>query len=200
MAISPESTDTSATSHQGVIVGVDSPRTLDEVNKTSPTLIRAFERERMLKEQAEIRSRFAENVKDENKRSPLIAVSDAAIRESMPSRSAQSVDASSTITLHAGRVSLRDAVRVLGWSEHTPLDFSTSPFEITVTAYGSDDGLGTFMDTQQRVVVPVAARNRFELRNGESVLVLTACEPVAHVRIIPMPIVLAGLTGLETSS
>jgi bifunctional DNA-binding transcriptional regulator/antitoxin component of YhaV-PrlF toxin-antitoxin module len=56
------------------------------------------------------------------------------------------------------------------------------------------------MDTQQRVVVPVAARNRFELRNGESVLIVTAKEPVAHVRIIPMTLVLAGLTELETKS
>jgi hypothetical protein len=174
--------------------------TVEDMNKTSPTLIRALERERLLKEQAEVRSRFTEQVKDENKRSPLIAVSDGAVREAMPPRSAQTVDAVATFTLHVGRLCLRDASRALGWTDKTPLAFSTSPFGITVTSCGFGEARSTFMDTQQRVVVPVAARNRFELRNGESVLIVTAKEPIAHVRIIPMALVLAGLTELETKS
>jgi hypothetical protein len=150
----------------------------------SPAYIRKLIQERELQEREDMRPRISEYVESENSQEtePTSLASVIPIQPS--ARSVSKPDGYTISVIDKGRVAIRDAARLLGWNSTTPLVFTVTPSGVTVTESVISDGNVTLMDKQQRCVVPLQARRRNGMKDGQSVLVMTSLAPVAHVRIV----------------
>jgi len=150
----------------------------------SPAYIRKLIQERELQEREELRPRISEYVESEDSQETEPASLASVIPIQQNTRSISKPDGYTIAVIDKGRVALRDAARLLGWNATTPLSFTVTPSGVTVTVSVTDEGNVTLMDKQQRCVVPLQARRRNDMKDGQSVLVMTSLAPVAHVRIV----------------
>ena len=85
-----------------------------------------------------------------------------------------------------GRVVLAQTNKSVNWNVGSAVAFTIHSSIITATACAVDDENGTIVDVKGRVLLPLAARKRMKLVDGDKVFVVAVSSPAPHVLLIPV--------------
>jgi hypothetical protein len=95
-------------------------------------------------------------------------------------------------------VVLADISAMANWSVGTSVAFSIHSSLITATACAADDENGTIVDVKGRVLLPLAARKRMKLVDGDKVFVVAVSSPAPHLLFIPVAFAIDKLLSEES--
>ena len=113
--------------------------------------------------------------------SPLL---DAVIHSAPIEREFVAPEFASISTLDNGRVSLRDAISILGWKPGTALSFDVIDGGVSVCAV--ETGKHTISAAQGRCLLPKHVRRLLSMKENEQVYIETMSSPAPNVRIYPV--------------
>ena len=200
-AVPPQST--SATSltppedEQGACVVPGDNVTLDNVRQT-PTFVQKIRDENHRQALDDLRPRFAPIAQQPSEPSAIAPVLAGVIRDASTSRSTIVPDSVEVAIVDRGRVVLANTNTLANWKAGSTVAFSIHSNLITATACAAVDENATIVDVKGRVLLPLAARKRMALVDGERVFVVTVSSPAPHVLFIPVAYAIDKLLSEES--
>ncbi len=183
---------------QGACVVLDDNVTVDNMRQT-PTFVQKIRDEQHRQALDDLRPRFAPIAQQPAEPSLIAPVLTGVIRDAKTSRSTIVPDAVELAIIDRGRVVLSDASSSTNWKPGTAIAFSIHSNIITATACATDDENATIVDVKGRVLLPLAARKRMQLVDGEKVFVVSVSSPAPHVLFIPVSHAINQLLSEENS-
>jgi hypothetical protein len=182
---------------QGACVVPGEIVTLDNVRQT-PTFVQKIRDENHRQALDDLRPRFAPIAHQSSGPSSIAPVLAGVIRDASTSRSTIVPDSVEVAIVDRGRVVLADISAMANWSVGTSVAFSIHSSLITATACAADDKNGTIVDVKGRVLLPLAARKRMKLIDGDKVFVVAVSSPAPHLLFIPVAFAIDKLLSEES--
>ena len=200
-AVPPQSTSattlTPPTEEQGACVVPGENVTVENVRQT-PTFVQKIRDENHRQALDDLRPRFAPIAQQPTAPSAIAPVLAGVIRDASTSRSTIVPDSVEVAIVDRGRVVLANTNTLANWKAGTAVAFSIHSSLITATACAADDENATIVDVKGRVLLPLAARKRMKLVDGERVLVVAVSSPAPHVLFIPVAYAIDKLLSEES--
>ena len=200
-AVPPQATQASSLTppenEQGACVVSDDIVTVDNVRQT-PTFVQKIRDENHRQALDDLRPRFAPITQQPSEPSAIAPVLAGVIRDASTSRSTIVPDSVEVAIVDRGRVVLAQTSKSANWNVGTAVAFSIHSNIITATACAADDENATIVDVKGRVLLPLAARKRMKLANGERVFVVAVSSPAPHVLFIPVAYAIDKLLSEES--
>ena len=183
---------------QGACVVSDHTVTVDNMRQT-PTFVYKVQDEQHRQALDDLRPRFAPIPEPSATPSAIAPVLAGVIRDASTSRSSIVPDAVELAIIDRGRVVIANGASGSNWLPGSAVAFSIHGSVITATACATDDENATIVDMKSRVLLPLGARKRMKLVDGEKVFVVTVSAPAPHVLFIPVSHAINQLLSEENS-
>ena len=202
-AVPPLATTSSTTppsppdDQQGACVVSGDNVTVDNVRQT-PTFVQKIRDENHRRALDDLRPRFAPIAQQPSEPSAIAPVLAGVIRDASTSRSTIVPDSVEVAIVDRGRVVLAAANTLDNWKVGAAVAFSIQSNIITATSCAAEDESGTVVDVKGRVLLPLAARKRMKLVDGDKVFVVIVSSPAPHVIFIPVAYAIDKLLSEES--
>jgi hypothetical protein len=154
--------------------------------RQTPTFVQKIRDENHRQALDDLRPRFAPIAQQPSEPSAIAPVLAGVIRDASTSRSTIVPDSVEVAIVDRGRVVLAQTNKSVNWNVGSAVAFTIHSSIITATACAVDDENGTIVDVKGRVLLPLAARKRMKLVDGDKVFVVAVSSPAPHVLFIPV--------------